>query len=150
MYLTKTWKNDGESGAIPLNKTNLQTIDNGIEGAIGRKFDLRYFYANNVCKLNDCNTSTDWENGAWDNSNGTASGISNAVRMSLSTIGYGIKYQYTSFIGRTISDMVINEADLSIPTSIIVFFTISSFISFVIIFFILIFHIPKWFIFSST
>jgi hypothetical protein len=114
MYLAKTWKNEGESGAIPLNKSNLQELDNRIEGAIGRNFDLRYFYANNICKLNDCNTTTNWVNGAWDNSNGTASGVTNAVRMSLSTIGYGVKYLYASTINHTIASLHIDEADLCI------------------------------------
>jgi hypothetical protein len=112
MYIAKTWKNDGESGAIPLNKTNLQTLDNAIEGAVSRKLDIRYCYANNIIKLNDCNTVTDWVNGAWDNSNGTASGVTNAVRASLSTIGYGIKYQYTSFASKTIAEMDIDQENL--------------------------------------
>jgi hypothetical protein len=71
MYIGKHWINSYDEGTMEyLNKTNLNRIERGIEGAIGKKLDLPYYWAVNTKEIENC-SGTGWEVGSWDNSNGT-------------------------------------------------------------------------------
>jgi hypothetical protein len=72
MYIGKHWINSNDDGTMEyLNKTNLNRIERGIEGAIGKKMDIPYYWAVNTKEIQNCASGDAWETGGWNNTTGT-------------------------------------------------------------------------------
>lgn len=92
-YQKLNWLNKGETGAIPINKDNLNHMDNGIannDNAIGNLANLNTSAKDNlVSAINEVNTTlgTIIESGT--NSNGTYIKYSNGIMMCHKTKDFG-------------------------------------------------------------
>lgn len=114
-YTKLNWLNKGETGAIPINKDNLNHMDNGIsnnDSAIGNLANLNTSAKDNL--VNAIN-STVVESGT--NSNGTYIKYDNGIMICTKTVEgtVDLKEQYYTYFYHTADNKYFNLGDYAMP-----------------------------------
>ena len=114
-YTKLNWLNKGETGAIPINKDNLNHMDNGIsnnDSAIGNLANLSTPVKDNL--VNAIN-STVVESGT--NNNGTYIKYDNGIMICTKTVegSVDLKEQYYTYFYHTADNKYFNLGDYAMP-----------------------------------
>ena len=114
-YTKLNWLNKGETGAIPINKDNLNHMDNGIannDSAIGNLANLNTSAKDNL--VNAIN-STIIESGT--NNNGTYIKYDNGIMICTKTVEgtVDLKEQYYTYFYHTADNKYFNLGDYAVP-----------------------------------